>query len=90
MNEVQKFIHNTNQIIVDTELMVLLLAGWNDHSTIKKIKATKKFSAKDHDTLTNILKNYSNIKTTSHILAEFSNLNNHGYYRKNCLKDLKF
>jgi len=90
MNEIQRFIHNNNNIIVDTELLLLLLAGMDGQDTIGKLKPTKKFSWKDYETLRLILGNFNEIKTSPHILTEVSNLNKHGHYRKKLFLQLEF
>ncbi|MDR0913272.1 MAG: hypothetical protein LBM96_11855 [Methanobrevibacter sp.] len=90
MSEIDEFIQNTNKIILDTELFLLFLAGLNNINTIEKIKATKKFTKKDFETLKKIVKEFNDIKTTPHILTEISNLNKHKYYRKKLFECMEY
>ncbi|WP_323384369.1 hypothetical protein [Methanobrevibacter sp.] len=95
-DELESFINNTKHIILDSELLILILAGLCDKGFIKQIKSTKKFSEENYEKLSSILSKFKIIMTTSHILAEFSNLNrdthtkkDNNYYRKELFEKFK-
>ncbi len=63
-------------IIVDTDPLVLLLAGYYDYDSIGKSKLTAEFTKGDFDLLTSFLSKFRKIIVTPHVLAEVSNLIN--------------
>lgn len=62
------------QIILDSNLLVLLIVGLTDPNLISKHKRTKSYENEDFDLLANILSNYDQVVVTPHILTETSNL----------------
>jgi hypothetical protein len=62
------------QIIIDTNLLVLLIVGLTDCRLIGKHKRTRSFEVADYDLLVNALSMYDEIVVTPHILTETSNL----------------
>ncbi len=62
------------QIIIDTNLLVLLIVGLTDCRFIGKHKRTRSFEVADYDILVNALSMYDEIVVTPHILTETSNL----------------
>jgi predicted nucleic acid-binding protein len=62
------------QIIVDTNLLILMVVGLTDRALIRKHKRTKQFEEEDYDLLMEVLSNFDQILTTPHILTETSNL----------------
>jgi hypothetical protein len=62
------------QIIIDTNLLVLLIVGLTDRSLINKHKRTRTFEPEDFDLLIKILASYEKMLVTPHILTEASNL----------------
>jgi hypothetical protein len=80
-NLVENFLKQTQKnIILDTNIFLLLLIGLEDKNIIKKMKPTKMFSPDDFEKLKSLISQYKTIRTTPHILTEFSNLNNKKYY----------
>jgi len=61
------------QLLVDTNLLLLLVVGTFDPSRIRKFKRTQQFSSADFDLLVSFLQPFEVI-TTPHILTEMSNL----------------
>ncbi len=66
--------NRVKQIILDTNLLVLLIIGLTDRRFIAKHKRTRSFEVEDFELLTNALANYDQIIVTPHILTEASNL----------------
>lgn len=62
------------QIVLDTNLLVLLVVGNTDQKLITKHKRTNVFSPQDYLLLNLFLEDYPRIVVTPHILAETSNL----------------
>ncbi len=63
------------KILMDTNLLLVYLIGLYDVELIEKHKRTKgKYYKEDFVLIDNILKRYSKIITTPHILTEISNL----------------
>ena len=62
------------QIILDSNLLVLLIVGLTDPKLIYKHKRTKSYEKEDFELLVNILSNYDQVVVTPHILTETSNL----------------
>lgn len=62
------------QIVIDSNLLVLLVVGLTDRNLIGKHKRTKSFDKEDFKLLTDALANFDQIIVTPHILTEASNL----------------
>lgn len=62
------------QIILDSNLLVLLIVGLTDPKLISKHRRTKSYEKEDFELLTDILSNYDQVVVTPHILTETSNL----------------
>ncbi len=62
------------QIILDSNLLVLLIVGLTDPNLISKHKRTKSYEKEDFDLLAKIIYNYDQVVVTPHILTETSNL----------------
>lgn len=62
------------QIILDSNLLVLLIVGLTDTNLIPKHKRTKSYEKEDFELLASILSNYDQVVVTPHILTETSNL----------------
>jgi len=62
------------QIILDSNLLVLLIVGLTDPNLISKHKRTKSYEKEDFDLLAKILSKYDQVVVTPHILTETSNL----------------
>lgn len=62
------------QVLLDTNLLLLLIVGRLDPAQIQKHKSTRNFSVSDHGLLVHKLAEYSSIVTTPAILTEASNL----------------
>ena len=62
------------QIVVDTNLLLLLVIGITDRSLIAKHKRTRSFEAEDFDLLVSVLAGYDQVVVTPHIMTEVSNL----------------
>lgn len=65
--------YRNKELLIDTNLLIVLLAGKTDKSFIQKIKATKSYTDEDYLLLKKIVKHFKLI-TTSHVLTEASNL----------------
>ena len=65
--------HKSDGILLDTNVLVLLLLGSFQPSLIGG-KRLEKYAIQDAELLANYVGNFSRILTTSHILAETSNL----------------
>lgn len=62
-------------IVLDTNILLLYFIGIVDVNLISRFKRTKnKFSVEDYYLLSNLLRYFSKIATTPHILTEVSNL----------------
>lgn len=68
------FDYYSKGIIVDSNLLLLLLAGIYDKSFIKGFKRTRKYSLEDFNLLFNFVGKFKTIYITPHILTEISNL----------------
>lgn len=64
----------TQKIVLDTNLLMLLVAGLTNPAFIAKHKRTKTFSTDDFKLLQGILRKYQKLLLTSHVLSEASNL----------------
>jgi hypothetical protein len=64
--------HNT--LLIDTNLLLLYIAGTIDRSFVAKFKRTAAFVAEDFDTLRTAMERFPHFLTTSNILTEVSNL----------------
>jgi rRNA-processing protein FCF1 len=64
------------RILLDTNLLLLLLIGSFERDRIENFKRTAKFSKFDFDQLAGLLRAFTKIVTTPHILTEVSNLAN--------------
>lgn len=62
------------EILVDSNLLVLLVVGFTDRELITRHKRTKIFEQEDYDLLVKVLARYDVIVVTPHVLAEASNL----------------
>ena len=62
------------QIILDSNLLVLLIVGLTDPNLISKHKRTKSYEKEDFDLLAKIIYNYDQVVLNPHILTETSNL----------------
>lgn len=62
------------QVVVDTNLLVLLVVGRASRTFIAKHKRLTEFVPEDYDALVRILGNASELLVTPHVLAETSNL----------------
>ena len=65
--------YRNKELLIDTNLLIVLLAGKTDKNFIQKIKATRSYTSEDYSILKKIEKNFKLI-TTSHVLTEASNL----------------
>ncbi len=65
---------NFKEILVDSNLLVLLVVGLTSRELITRHKRTKIFEQDDYDLLVKILSSYDVIVVTPHVLAETSNL----------------
>lgn len=63
-----------SSLLIDTNLLLLLLVGLTNKEYISSHKRTKNFSVKDFDLLIYLMEQFSEIWTTSHCMAEVSNL----------------
>ncbi len=61
-------------LLLDTNVLILLVAGRTDRSIITKHKKLSAFSIADFDTLSRTIRPYDSLVTTPHVLAEASNL----------------
>ena len=61
-------------LLIDTNLLLLFFVGNRDRTRIAKFKRTKKFTEADYDLLLSVLRRFTTIVTTPHILTEVSNL----------------
>jgi hypothetical protein len=62
------------QIVIDSNLLVLLVVGLTDINLIGKHKRTRSFDKEDFKLLTELLAKFGEIIVTPHILTEASNL----------------
>lgn len=62
------------QIILDTNVLLLLVAGLTDRRIIAKHKNLSSFAIADFDVLQKTIRDFQSVTTTSHVLAEASNL----------------
>ncbi|MCL4554842.1 MAG: hypothetical protein M1617_05085 [Actinobacteria bacterium] len=62
------------QLILDSNLLVLLLVGLKNPSLIKQHKRTRAYTVEDFDLLVSRLAGFDRILVTPHVLAECSNL----------------
>jgi len=72
-----------NTVIIDTNILLLYLAGIFDISLIKNSKLFYKYDFKDYFLLFNYLKKYTKFLITPHILTETSNLISKGITKRN-------
>lgn len=61
------------ELLLDTNLLIVLLIGRTNKTFLEKIKTTKAYTIEDYDLLKKLINNFQ-IVTTPHILAEASNL----------------
>lgn len=61
------------QLLLDANLLVLLVVGLRDRSSISRHKRTKQFAAEDYDALLAIVSEYDRILVTPNVLTEASN-----------------
>ena len=66
--------HRQAGILVDTNLLILLFVGLLERDYIPRFERTKSFTPTDYDALLQLLRNFSRIIVTPHILTEMSNL----------------
>lgn len=62
------------ELILDSNLLVLLVVGVQDRSLISKHKRTRQYTEDDFDLLLEFLANFDRIVVTPNILTECSNL----------------
>jgi predicted nucleic acid-binding protein len=62
------------QIVIDTNLLVLLVVGLTDRKLIDKHKRLQQFEQDDFDLLTDLLSKFDQIFVTPHIVTETCNL----------------
>ena len=62
------------ELVLDSNVLLLLFVGLHDRSRISTFKNTEKFTPADFDLLVEILASVNAIIVTPHILAEVSNL----------------
>lgn len=62
------------RLLLDTNVLVLLVAGQTDRGIISKHKNLSSFSVGDFDVLCKTIRPYASVLTTPHVLAEASNL----------------
>jgi hypothetical protein len=68
--------YRRSDIIVDSNLLLLLLIGTYDQAQITQFKRTAIFTANDYRALLSLLAQFRSVCTTPHVLAEVSNLAN--------------
>lgn len=61
-------------LVLDTNLIVLLVVGFTDENLIKRHKRTRIFTAEDFVLLKILIEQNPKIVTTPHVFAECSNL----------------
>ncbi len=66
--------HNTDRLLIDTNLLVLLVVGLVNRTRIERFKRTRQYTAEDFDLLSREFGSWKSVYTTPHILAEVSNL----------------
>jgi len=66
--------YRKSEIVVDTNLLLLLLIGRYDIKFISKFKRTEMFSANEYFLLEKLISNFPGIMTSPNILTEVSNL----------------
>ncbi len=62
------------QLVLDTNLLVLLVVGFTDENLIKRHKRVRTFTTDDFVLLQVFIEQYPKIITTPHVFAECSNL----------------
>lgn len=62
------------KLLIDSNLLLLLVVGWNDRARISKFKRTAQFTIEDFECLIDFVKQFRGIVTTPSILTEVSNL----------------
>lgn len=75
MTNLEYFIkkYRNRDLLIDTNLLIVLLVGSTDKTFISKVKTTKAYTKNDFELLKKLIK-YFRIVTTPHILTEASNL----------------
>jgi hypothetical protein len=68
--------YRQSDIVVDSNLLLLLLIGTHDQAQIERFKRTAIFTANDYRALLGLLAHFRRVCTTPHVLAEVSNLAN--------------
>lgn len=81
--------YRNSGLLIDANLLIVLLVGNTDEGFITKVKATKEYTKKDYQLLTEIVKHFK-IVTTPHILTEASNLctKEERYYKEKIYQSL--
>jgi len=75
--------HSVSGILVDTNLLLLYLAGRTNRNRISKFKRTQAYTIEDFDLLDRFMAEFKTLITTPHILTELNNLGDlHGQERK--------
>ena len=69
-------IYRGKGVLVDTNLLLLLLVGNYDPSLIRRFKRTGRYTEDDYLFLAQLIRMFSKIITTPHVLTEVSNLAN--------------
>jgi hypothetical protein len=70
--------HRGTGILVDSNLLLLLLAGLCDRSLVTKLKRLNAYRLEDFDLLFSFCRLFERTVTTPHILTEVSNLSEKG------------
>jgi hypothetical protein len=68
--------HSGKRILLDSNLLLVLLAGRFDARLFGRFKRISTYSLRDYELLEHLVKRFSILFTTPHILAEVSNLAN--------------
>jgi len=65
--------HQKKDLLIDTNLLIVLLVGNTSEEFIAKVKPTRTYTVQDYRLLIKLIKSF-NVVTTPHILTEASNL----------------
>src|SRR4051794_28125217 len=66
--------HRAKGVLLDTNLLVLLLVGSVNKHRILNFKRTGNFSIEDYDLLARLIRRFSKLITTPHLLSQASDL----------------
>lgn len=64
----------SSRLLLDSNVLVLLIAGYTDRRVIPKHKNLSSFTVGDFDVLLDVIAGYNEVLATPHVLAEASNL----------------